>query len=321
MRAIQVSAHGGPEVLSPIELPDPVRGEGHLLVDVAAAGVNYIDTYQRSGMYPVETPFVPGLEGAGRVLAVGEEVDGFVEGDAVAWAGVPGSYAERCAVPAEWAVKVPAAVGLDTAAAVMLQGLTAHYLAFDTFPLRPGHRCLVHAGAGGTGLLLIQIAKRQGAEVFTTVGSQAKADLARAAGADHAVIYTEADFRSEIEAAAGPQPLDVVYDGVGASVFEDSLQLLRPRGMMVTFGNASGPVPPVAPLAISAKSLFLTRPRLFDYTADRRELLGRTGDLFSWIAANELDVLIGLELPLLEAAEAHRRLEGRATTGKILLRT
>ncbi len=320
MRAIQVSTNGGPEVLSLESLPDPSPALGEVVIDVAAAGVNFLDIYQRRGLYPVATPYVPGMEGAGVVSAVGEAVKSFNVGDRVAWGTYIGSYGERRAVPADQVVAVPDSVTLETAAAVMLQGLTAHYLVASTFPLKPGHRCLIHAGAGGTGLLLIQMAKRRGAEVFTTVGSEAKADLARAAGADHVVIYTETRFDEAIEEIAGPQCLDVVYDGVGASVFDDSLGLLRPRGMMATFGNASGPVPPVTPLALGAKSLFLTRPRLYDYVAERAELQARTDDLFSWIVADELDVRVGLELSLADAAEAHRRLEGRETTGKILLR-
>lgn len=321
MRSIQVSTRGGPEVLSLENLPDPSPAEGEVLVEVAAAGVNYFDVYQRNGLYPVSLPYVPGKEGAGVVSAVGSAVREFKVGDRVAWGTYIGSYAERAAVPAREVLAVPDGVSLETAAAVMLQGMTAHYLAISAFSLREGSRCLVHAGAGGTGLLLIQIAHRRGAEVFTTVSSAAKAEVALAAGAAHAVIYTEESFVKAIEGIAGPQCLDVVYDGVGASVFDDSLELLRPRGLMISFGNASGPPPPIAPLALGSKSLFLTRPRLDDYVADREELEWRASDLFSWIASDKLNVKIGLELPLADAAEAHRRLEGRTTTGKILLRT
>ncbi len=321
MHAIEVSAYGGPEVLLLKNLPDPAPAEHEMVIDVAAVGVNYFDVYQRSGLYPVSLPYVPGREGAGVVSAVGSDAGEFKVGDRVAWGTGIGSYGERVAVAACDVLAVPDGVSLETAAAVMLQGMTAHYLAISAFPLQEGSRCLIHAGAGGTGLLLIQIAKQRGAEVFTTVGNAAKAELALAAGADHAVIYNETNFAEAIEEIAGPQCLDVVYDGVGASVFEDGLKMLRPRGLMVSFGNASGPVPPVAPLALGTKSLFLTRPRLDDYVADREELEWRAEDLFSWIASGELNVRVGLELPLADAAEAHRRLEGRETTGKILLRT
>ena len=302
------------------EVPDPEPGAGQILVETAAAGVNFIDTYQRSGLYQVALPYVPGLEGAGTVVATGSGVDGLVAGDRVAWASCPGSYATAVVAPADRVVRVPDGVELDVAAAVPLQGMTAHYLATDTYPLTSGSRCLVHAGAGGVGLLLIQIAKRLGAEVFTTVGSPEKADLASAAGADHVILYRDVDFAEAVTEIAGPRPLDVVYDGVGKSVFDTSLTLLRPRGMMATFGNASGPVDPVSPLTLSGNgSLFLTRPTLFDYIAERSELERRADELFAWIAAGELDVRIGARFALSEAAEAHRALEGRATTGKVLL--
>ena len=320
MRAIRISAYGGPEVLALEEQPDPTPDAGQIVVDVAAAGVNFVDTYQRSGLYKIPLPFTAGLEGAGTVTSVGADVTGVAVGDGVAWCGSQGSYAERCALDAARVVPVPGAVTLDTAAAVMLQGLTAHYLVIDTFALQPGQRCLVHAGAGGTGLLLIQMAKRIGAEVFTTVGSPAKAELAAGAGADHVILYSDVDFAEAIVDIAGPRPLDVVYDGVGAAVFDASLGLLRRRGTMVTFGNASGPVEPIAPLRLSQEgSLFLTRPTLWDHVSERADLLSRSQDLFDWID-DGMNVRIGLELPLVEAAEAHRRLEGRATTGKILLR-
>lgn len=320
MRAIQISENGGPEVLSLVDLPDPTPGAGQIVVDVAAAGVNFVDTYQRIGLYPIAVPYTAGLEGAGTVTAVGEGAADVAVGDRVAWCGGQGSYAEQCALDAAGVVPVPAGISLDTAAAAMLQGLTAYYLVIDTFPLEPGHRCLIHAGAGGTGLLLIQMAKRLGAEVFTTVGTPEKAELAAAAGADHVILYRDVDFAEAIVGIAGPRPLDVVYDGVGAAVFDASLGLLRRRGTMVTFGNASGPVEPVAPLRLSQEgSLFLTRPTLWDHVAERADLLGKSAELFDWIAEG-MDVRIGLELPLAEAAESHRRLEGRATTGKILLR-
>ena len=320
MFAIRVTHHGGPEVMEWIEVDDPVTGPTDLVVDLAAAGLNFIDVYQRSGLYPMTLPFTPGSEGAGVVRSVGSDVTGFQAGDTVAWTSVLGSYAEQVVVPAAAAVAVPAGIGPDIAAAVMLQGITAHYLALDTFPLNPGDRCLIHAGAGGVGLLLIQIAKHRGAEVFSTVGTAAKAELATQAGADHVIVYDGADFGAEVEAIAGPRPLDVVYDGVGAAVFTRSMGLLRRRGMMVTFGNASGPVEPIAPLDLSrGGSLFLTRPTIADYLATRDELERRAGDLFSWIADGSLTVRIGARLPLAEAADAHRRLEGRTTTGKTLL--
>ena len=320
MRAIAISAHGGPEVLQLQDLPEPEAGPSDVVVEVAAAGLNYIDTYQRSGLYPMKLPYVPGLEGAGRVTAVGAQVSGIGIGDRVAWAGAPGAYATLAKVPAAMAVQVPDMVGLDVAAAVMLQGLTAHFLATDCYSLQPGDRCLVHAGAGGVGLLLIQIAKRRGAEVFTTVGSADKAELTRAAGADHTILYRDTDFVAAVEAIAGQKPLAVVYDGVGKETFEPSLNLLRRRGLMATFGNASGPVDPVLPLRLSqGGSLYLTRPTMGDYTATREELEARCNDLFAWISDGTLDVRIGHRFPLEEAADAHRLIESRNSTGKILL--
>ncbi len=266
MWAIQIDEQGGPEVMQWRELPDPTPGAGDVLVELAAAGLNYIDTYHRSGLYKVELPYTLGLEGAGTVLSVGSDVSGVAVGDQVAWATGPGSYAEQVVVPAKNLMKVPADVSMEVAAAVPLQGMTSHYLVKDTFPLAAGDKCLIHAGAGGVGLLLIQIAKLLGAEVFTTVGSEEKAELARGAGADHVILYRDVDFKEAVESIAGPRPLDVVYDGVGKSVFTQSLGLLRMRGMMVTFGNASGPVDPISPLELSANgSLFLTRPTLFHY--------------------------------------------------------
>jgi NADPH:quinone reductase len=320
MWAIQIEQAGGPEVMQWRELDDPRPGAGQIVVDVAAAGLNYIDTYQRSGLYDVPMPYVLGLEGAGVVAAVGDEVTRWSIGDRVGWSSCPGSYATQVALPADQAVAVPDSVDLETAAAIPLQGMTAHYLVTDTFALQPGSRCLVHAGAGGVGLLLIQMAKLLGAEVFTTVGTEAKAELARAAGADHTILYRDVDFAEAITEIAGPRPLDVVYDGVGKSVFDQSLTVLRPRGMMVTFGNASGPVDPVSPLTLSANgSLFLTRPTLFHYIAERSELERRAADVFGWIAAGQLDVRIGHRFALADAADAHRAIESRQTTGKVLL--
>lgn len=320
MLAIQIPETGGPEVLETVDVPEPSVAAGRVIVEVRAAGVNFIDTYHRNGLYPMDLPVILGMEGAGRVVAVGEGVEGIDEGDAVAWADVLGSYAGYVSLPWERVVPVPDGVPAETAAAAMLQGLTAHYLATSTFSLAPGHRCLIHAGAGGVGNLLVQIAKHHGAEVFTTVGSQDKAAVARAAGADHVINYRDQPFEQAVEAVAGPRPLDVVYDGVGASTFDGGLQLLKKRGMMVSFGNASGAVPPVAPLTLSRNgSLFLTRPTLGDYIGERVELMDRAQDLFQWIRSDALEVRVGATHPLAEAADAHRALEGRTTTGKVLL--
>jgi NADPH2:quinone reductase len=320
MKAIVVPALGGPENLVLDDLPEPEAGPGDLQVDVAAAGVNYVDIYHRSGLYDITLPFIPGVEGAGTVSAVGEGVEGFQVGDQVGWADVRGSYAKRHVIPANRAVPIPDGLDMKRVAAVLLQGLTAQYLATDTFPLHEGHRCLIHAGAGGVGLLLTQIAKLRGAEVFTTVGSADKAELSRGAGADHVIVYTEADFQHSVEELAGSKPLDVVYDGVGADTFMKGLDLLRPRGMMVTFGNASGPVPEIAPLLLAQKgSLFLTRPSMAHYLLTTEELLSRSEDVFAWIQSGELEVRISREFPLADAADAHRALEGRQTTGKVLL--
>ncbi|MEX1125663.1 MAG: quinone oxidoreductase [Acidimicrobiia bacterium] len=320
MRAIVISKKGGAEQLELSEVADPDPGPDDLLVDVEAAGVNFIDIYQRSGFYDVKLPFIPGLEGAGTILEVGSNVDGFSVGDRVGWTDGMGSYAGRISLAASRAVPLPAGIDAKTAAAVLLQGLTAHFLASDTFPLSPGDRCLIHAGAGGVGLLLTQLAKLRGAEVFTTVGSEDKAELSRAAGADHVIVYTETDFKTAVEAIAGTNGMDVVYDGVGAATFEQGLDLIRPRGMMVTFGNASGPPPEISPLILAAKgSIYLTRPSMRHYLGDRAELLRRASDLFQWIGDDSLRVRIGAEFPLAEAADAHRALEGRATTGKVIL--
>jgi NADPH2:quinone reductase len=320
MQAVQVTSPGGPHQLELTSLPDPDPGPGQVVVSVLAAGVNYIDTYQRGGMYPVSMPFVPGLEGTGRVMTVGTGVDTFGPGDLVGWTDVLGSYAEQVVLPVPRIVPVPEELAADTAAAVMLQGLTAHYLSQDTYRIRTGDRCLVHAGAGGVGQLLIQMAKRAGAEVFTTVSTAAKADLARAAGADHTIVYTEQDFGDAIEAIAGARPLDVVYDGVGRSTFDRGLGLLRRRGTMVTFGNASGPVEAISPLRLTTEgSLYLTRPSMADYIATEAELRSRVGEVFSLVASGELKVRIGARFPLSEASRAHEMLEGRETTGKILL--
>ncbi len=318
MHAIQIVQTGGPEVMSWTEVDDPSAGEGQLVVEVGAAGLNYIDTYQRSGLYAVDLPYVLGLEGAGTVIEVGAGVDDVGVGDRVAWATCPGSYAERVAVPAASVMVVPAGTDIEVAATVPLQGMTAHFLATDTFPLGPGDRCLVHAGAG---LLLIQIAKLKGAEVFTTVGTPEKAELASEAGADHTILYRDVDFVEAVREIAGEErPLDVVYDGVGKSVFQASLGLIRMRGTMATFGNASGPVDPISPLELSANgSLFLTRPTLFHHITSQAEIQARADDLYSWIAAEQLRIRIGARFALADAADAHRALEGRETTGKVIL--
>ena len=322
MRAIVIPENGGPEVLRWEEVPEPEPGPGDLLVSVEAAGVNFIDIYHRRGLYHLELPLIPGQEGAGSVLAVGEEVDEFLPGDRVGWTDVLGSYSERVVVPASRAVPLPKGIDAPTAAAVLLQGLTAHFLANDTFPLSAGDRCLIHAGAGGVGLLLTQIAKSKGAEVFTTVGTEQKAELSREAGSDHVILYDTVDFKAAVEEIAGPNAMDVVYDGVGAATFDSSLDVIRPRGMMVSFGNASGPPREISPLILASKgSIYLTRPTMRHYLATRGELLGRAADLFSMIEHGQLTVHIGAEFELSQAAEAQRALESRSTTGKVVLRT
>jgi NADPH2:quinone reductase len=320
MKAIRVDGFGSPEVLRLAEVPDPSPAAGQVVVRVEFAGVNFIDVYHRTGLYPNPLPFVPGMEGAGVVAERGTGVATLREGDRVAWTGILGSYAERIVLPADRAVLVPSGVATGTAAAVMLQGLTAHYLSTSTFPLRKGHVCLVHAAAGGVGLLLVQMAKKCGARVIGTVGTEAKAALARGAGADEVVLYTHEDFLEAVKRLTGGRGVDVVYDSVGKATAEKSLDCLVPRGMMVFFGNASGPVPPIDPLTLSRKgSLFLTRPLLVHHIADRESLEARAADVLGDVAAGRLSVRIDRTLPLAEAAEAHRALEGRLTAGKVLL--
>lgn len=320
IHGISVRATGGPEALEYGELAEPELEASKVVVDIAAAGVNFIDTYHRRGLYPMELPFTPGLEGSGTISAVGPEVEGFSVGDQVAWTSSIGSYAERKAAAPDSLVHVPETVPLNTAAAAMLQGLTAHYLTTDTFPLGPGHTALIHAGAGGVGLLLTQIAKLKGAEVFTTVGSEEKAELSGAAGADHVIEYRDVDFADSITEIAGHRPIDVVYDGVGKTTFDQGISVLRPRGVMVTFGNASGPVDPVSPLDLMTNgSLYLTRPTLFDYVSGPEELRSRAADIFTWIESGDLDIRIGATYPMSEATAAHTALESRQTTGKVLL--
>lgn len=320
MHGIRINAPGGPEALEWTELDRPEPGAGELLVRVAAAGVNFIDVYHRNGLYPRQFPFTLGVEGSGVVEAVGSDVTDVEPGSKVAWANAAGSYAEFLVIPAEQAVLVPDPIDLEVAAAVMLQGMTAHYLSHDTFPLGEGDTCLIHAGAGGVGHLLVQMAKMRGATVLAVVSTEEKADLARRMGADHVIRSGDGDFGAAVEAVIGPKALDVVFDGVGAATVERGLELLRPRGMMVAFGNASGPVPPIDPLTLMRfGSLFITRPTLFDYIATRGDLERRASDLFRWIADGRLQVNIGLRLPLAAAADAHRALEARATVGKVLL--
>jgi NADPH2:quinone reductase len=320
MLALRVHAHGGPEAIVAGDVPVPAPGRGELRIRVAAAGINFIDTYKRGGLYPVPLPHTPGQEAAGTVTAVGEGVVDFAVGDRVASAAVNGAYAAEALVPAAQAVRVPDDVALETAAAVLLQGLTAHYLATDTWPLAAGDVALVHAAAGGVGLLLVQMAKLRGARVFATAGTDEKAVLAREAGADAVCVYSRDNFTEAARAFTGGRGVDVVYDGVGRTTFEGSLDSLRPRGMLVSFGNASGPVAPFAPLLLSQKgSLFLTRPTLAHYTRTSEELRTRAADLFAWIADGRLKVRVGATFPLTAAADAHRALEGRATTGKVLL--
>ena len=320
MKAIRIEGFGGPDVLRLAELPVPSPGPGQIVARVEAAGVNFIDIYHRTGLYPNPLPLVPGMEGAGVVAAVGPGVSLFREGDRVAWANGLGSYAERVLFPADRAVAVPSGIGTDTAAALMLQGMTAHYLCTSTFPLATGHTCLVHAAAGGVGLLLVQMAKRRGARVIGTVGTEAKAALARGAGADDVVLYRQEDFLEAVRRLTGGRGVDVVYDSVGKTTAEKSLDCLAPRGMVVFYGNASGPVPAVDPLVLSRKgSLFLTRPSLVHYIADRESLEARSADVLGDAAAGRLQVRIDRTYPLAEAGEAHRALEGRQTTGKVLL--
>jgi NADPH2:quinone reductase len=320
MRAIRIHETGGVEKIRADEIPAPAAGPGEVRIKVEAAGLNFIDTYKRSGLYAVKLPHTLGQEAAGIVTAVGAEVTDFRAGDRVASAAVNGAYAEEATIPAAQAVKVPDGVNAQLAAAVMLQGMTAHYLATDTFPLKNGDVALVHAGAGGVGLLLIQIARLRGARVIATVGNDEKARLAREAGAEAVCVYTRENFAEAAKAFTGGRGVDVVYDGVGKETFEGSLNSLRPRGMLVSFGNASGAVPPFAPLLLSQKgSLFFTRPTLAAYTQTPAETRARAADLFGWIAAGKLKVRIGATFPLSAAADSHRALEGRATTGKVLL--
>jgi NADPH2:quinone reductase len=320
MKAIYVETPGGPENLIYGDIAKPSPGQGQALVKLAAAGVNFIDIYFRTGLYRADSPIVLGMEGAGIVEAVGDGVTEVKPGDRVAYAMTRGSDAEYASVPAWQLVKIPDSVDFVSAAAVMLQGMTAHYLAFSTFPLKRGDTCLVHAAAGGVGLLLTQIAKKIGATVIATAGNPEKLELARGAGADHGIDYTKQDFEQEVKRITGGRGADVVYDGVGAATFLKGLDSLRPRGMMVSFGNASGPVPPIQPLILSQKgSLFLTRPTLMNYATTRDEVESRAADLFRWLEDGSLKLRVAHRYPLADAAQAQRDLEARKTTGKLVL--
>jgi NADPH:quinone reductase len=320
MRAVEVREPGGADVLRVAELPDPVPGPGEAVVRIEATGVNFIEIYQRRGLYPVSLPYVPGTEGAGTVAAVGAGVTAVRAGDRVASASLRGSYAELAAGPADRLVLLPAALDTRTGAALMLQGLTAHYLALSTRPLRPGDHCLVHAAAGGVGLLLCQIAARRGARVIATVSTAEKESLARAAGASDVIRYTETDFAAEVARLTGGRGVDVVYDSVGRDTFAGSLACLVPRGTMVLFGQSSGPVPPLDPQLLNRSgSLYLTRPNLVHYTASAEELAARAADLLAWLEDGSLRVRIGGTFPLAQAGRAHEALEGRRSAGKLLL--
>jgi NADPH:quinone reductase len=318
--AVVVRATGGPDVLELAQIEPPQPGAGELLVDVRAAGVNYIDTYHRRGMYPKDLPFTLGLEGAGVVAAVGEDVTGFAAGDRIAWTDVPGSYAQQVVVPAKSAFPLPDGIDDETAAAAMLQGLTAHYLVTSTYPVKTGDTVLVHAAAGGVGLLLIQVAKARGGKVVGTVSTAEKEELAREAGADEVIRYTETDFAEEVERITGGAGVAVVYDGVGKDTFDRSMACLAPRGMLVLFGASSGAVPPVDPQRLNAGgSLFLTRPMLAHHIATPDEFRWRCEELFAAISADRLKIRVGARYPLADVRRAHEDLEGRRTTGKLLL--
>lgn len=320
MKAIQVTQVGGPEALNLVELPTPEPKPNEAVIQIKAAGVNFIDVYFREGRYPAPPPFVVGMEGAGVVTAVGSEAKGVKVGYRVAYTGVLGSYAEYAAVPAERLVLIPDELDFNRAAAAMLQGMTAHYLSHSTYKLQSGETALIHAAAGGVGLLLVQMAKKIGARVIGTVGSEEKAQLAREAGADECIIYTQTDFETETLRLTDGKKVHVVYDGVGKDTFDKGLNVLRPRGYMVLFGGASGPVPPFDPMRLTQKgSLFVTRPTLTNHIATREELEQRSGDVMRMIVAGDLKLRIRHTYPLAEAQQAHRDLEGRKTTGKLLL--
>jgi len=320
MKQILVSKHGGPEELKLVEAPKPSPGTGQALVKIAASGVNYIDVYFRTGLNKADVPFTPGNEAAGIVDSVGAGVTVVKPGDRVAYSMARGSYSEYALVQADQLVPLPNTVDLNTAAAALLQGMTAHYLTHSTWALKPGDKCLVHAAAGGAGALVVQMAKMLGATVYGTVGTDAKAAIAKEAGADETIVYTRDDFAVEVKRLTGGKGVDVIYDSVGATTFLKGLDLLRPRGMMALFGQSSGPVEPINPAILNPKgSLFLTRPSLMHYVLTREELLWRAGDVFAWLGSGKLKLRIEKTYPLANAAEAHRDLESRKTAGKLLL--
>jgi NADPH2:quinone reductase len=321
MKAVRVSEVGGVEKLTYTDVDVPKPGPGQALVKVAAAGVNYIDTYHRSGLYKLPLPFTLGLEGAGVVESVADDVTDFKPGDHVTWASGLGSYAEYVLVSTSQLVRVFAGMKLEDAAAAMLQGMTAHYLTHSTWPLKQGETCLVHAPAGGTGRLICQMAKMRGARVIGVTSTEEKAKIAREAGADEVILYKTQDFEEETKRLTGGAGVDVVYDSIGANTFEKSLKCVRRRGLMVTFGNASGPVPPLQPLALSNQgSIYLTRPKLGDYTVTSDELRQRAGDVLEWVATGRLKLKIDKTYPLSEAQQAHRDLESGKTSGKLMLK-
>ena len=320
MKAIQIRTTGGPEVLELADLPIPVPGPGQVLIRIEAIGVNFIEIYFRKGTYKAALPMTPGSEAAGTIEDLGSGVNGFKIGDMVASVAVLGSYAEYALVPAAQVVKVPAGLSPEKAAAAMLQGMTAHYLAYSTYSLKAGETALVHAGAGGVGLLLTQIAKRIGARVITTVSSEAKAELSREAGASDVIIYTEQDFETEVKRLTQGKGVDIVYDSVGKTTFEKSLNCLRPRGLLALFGASSGPVPPFDPIQLSGKgSLYITRPTLWHYVATRSELEWRANEILGWAASGKLKLRTEHVYSLTDAAQAQTDIESRKTTGKILL--
>jgi NADPH:quinone reductase len=320
MKAIQVYEPGGPDQLKVVDVPMPVPGSGEVLVKIAAIGVNYIDVYFRTGLYKSGLPIAIGMEAAGVVEALGAGASGFLVGERVAYAMCRGSYAEYAAVPAWQLVKLPGPVGFETAAAAMLQGMTAHYLTHSTFQLKAGDTALVHAAAGGVGLLIVQMAKMLGAHVYGTTSTKAKAALVKDVGADEVILYAKHEFEAEVKRLTDGRGVDVVYDSVGAATFMQSLNSLRPRGMMVSFGNSSGPAPAIEPLLLSQKgSLFLTRPTLANYSATHEELQQRAADVLNWIALRRLHIHVHKTYKLSEAAQAHHDLESRATSGKLLL--
>ena len=320
MRAIQINHTGGAEVLVLRELPTPTPGPGEALIQIEACGVNFIDIYLREGRYASPLPFIPGQEAAGVVVGIGPDVSGVKIGDRVAWCGVPGTYAQFAVAPVARLIAIPGGVTTRQAAAAMLQGMTAHYLAYSAYAIQPNDAVLVHAGAGGVGLLLIQMAKCLGARVFATVSTEEKAALARTAGADEAVLYTREDFAARVRELTNGAGIPVVYDSVGKTTFDGSLACLRPRGILVLYGGSSGAVPPFDLIQLSARgSLYITRPTLKDYTATRQELVQRSGDVLGWVADGSLKLRLEHSYALADAAQAHRDLESRKTTGKLLL--